>query len=830
METPSRDSHEPHPVNTTPGIGEPNPAPYFRRSVIVLAVMSVWIASGTSATELSAPLNLSSPGNLPAGLSSATWAEIHTAHRLSQRTVTPSAGGHQAKNPGQQWSTDFDGRGFLINPDKANWKWGLKVRSYGFSGAEKVVAGTANSSVNGTRLDYIWDENLSEWFVNDGSGLEHGFTLKSRPSGAAGPLQIVLDVRGDLHPEVEPGGLGAQFLDRRGVAAVTYRNLTVFDADNRMVPATLESVNEWRGTGLSEDGSDFFGAPDDRSIFHFGGPTQALRVSIDDRGARYPLTVDPLVQQAYLKASNSDAGDAFGAAVAVSGDTVVVGANAEDSAATSVDGDQTDNHASGAGAAYVFQRVGATWVQQAYLKASNADAGDAFGTAVAISGDTIVVGAYLEDGGSVGSPGSNSASASGAAYVFVRQGTSWSQQAYLKASNVGVNDYFGAAVAISGDTIVVGAPLEDSNSQVINGNQNNESAPGAGAAYVFVRNGTSWTQQAYLKAANAGANDVFGASVAASDGTVIVGAYLEASSATGINGNGDDDLAANSGAVYVFVREGAVWKQQAYLKASNTGQGDFFGNAVALAGNTAIVGAVGEDSNGAGPFGNPNDNSSADAGAAYIFVRTGAAWKQEAYLKAPNVGGSDHFGYAVALSGNVAAVGANGEDSSATGAQGEQADDSALDSGAVYVFSRVGTAWSVDYYLKAANTGAGDTFGGAVGLSGTILAVGAPAEDASGRGVNPSASDNNALDSGAVYLWDNLATVPSTLRDPTFADSQFFAWIQTEPAKTYFLEYVTALAETTWVEADRAQGNGTVKQLTDPTANGPRRFYRARIQ
>ncbi|HAB18715.1 MAG TPA: hypothetical protein DCE44_20030, partial [Verrucomicrobiales bacterium] len=112
--------------------------------------MSVWIASGTSATELSAPLNLSSPGNLPAGLSSATWAEIHTAHRLSQRTVTPSAGGHQAKNPGQQWSTDFDGRGFLINHDKANWKWGLKVRSYGFSGAEKVVAGTANSSVNGT--------------------------------------------------------------------------------------------------------------------------------------------------------------------------------------------------------------------------------------------------------------------------------------------------------------------------------------------------------------------------------------------------------------------------------------------------------------------------------------------------------------------------------------------------------------------------------------------------------------------------------------------------------------------------------------------------------
>src|SRR5258706_878753 len=165
--------------------------------------------------------------------------------------------------------------------------------------------------------------------------------------------------------------------------------------------------------------------------------------------------------------------------------------------------------------------------QQAYLKASNTGPGDRLGGSVAISGDTMVVGAYLEDSSATGVNGNqsdNNAVDSGAVYVFVRSGTNWSQQAYLKASNTGPGDGFGWFVAISGDTIVVAAPFEDSNTTGVNGNQGNNNATDSGAVYAFVRNGTNWSQQAYLKASNTGASDYFGWSVALSDDTVVVGA------------------------------------------------------------------------------------------------------------------------------------------------------------------------------------------------------------------------------------------------------------------------------------------------------------------
>src|SRR5690606_29875211 len=146
-------------------------------------------------------------------------------------------------------------------------------------------------------------------------------------------------------------------------------------------------------------------------------------------------------------------------------------------------------------------------------------------------------------------------SSSGAAYAFVRNGTEWTQQAYLKASNTGANDYFGYSVSISGDTIVVGAIYEDSNATGVNGNQNNNGASGSGAAYVFVRDGTTWTQQAYLKASNTGADDYFGYSVSISGDTIVVGAVQEASNATGVNGDQNNNGASGSGAAYVFVRD-----------------------------------------------------------------------------------------------------------------------------------------------------------------------------------------------------------------------------------------------------------------------------------
>jgi hypothetical protein len=241
--------------------------------------------------------------------------------------------------------------------------------------------------------------------------------------------------------------------------------------------------------------------------------------------------------------------------VAVCGDTAVVGAWHEDSSATGVNGDQGDNAAFDAGAAYVFTRSGTTWSQEAYLKASNADADDKFGGCVAVSGDTLLVGGYEEDSSATGVNGDqsdNSLSKAGAAYVFVRDGPSWSQQAYLKASNPGLVDEFGWSVAVSGDTLVVAAYEEDSDADGVNGDQGDDSAPKAGSAYVFARSGTSWSQEAYVKASRSDAYDFFGLCTAASGSTIVVGTSREDGSSTGVNGDSSDNGAQNAGAIYLF--------------------------------------------------------------------------------------------------------------------------------------------------------------------------------------------------------------------------------------------------------------------------------------
>lgn len=238
---------------------------------------------------------------------------------------------------------------------------------------------------------------------------------------------------------------------------------------------------------------------------------------------------------------------------------------------------------------------------------------------MAVSGDTVVIGAHLEDSSTTGvnSTPDQSAVLAGAAYVFVRSGTSWSQQAYLKASNTGVWDYFGSAVAVSGDTVVVGAPMEDSGTQGVNSTPNDAVAD-AGAAYVFVRNGTTWSQQAYVKASNNDPAARFGFSVAASGDLVVVGANWENSGTTGINST-PNTSASRSGAAYVFERNGTNWSQQAYLKASNTGADDNFGQSVSASGDTVVVGANEEDSGTTGINSTPNE-SAVGSGAAYIFT------------------------------------------------------------------------------------------------------------------------------------------------------------------------------------------------------------------
>jgi hypothetical protein len=269
--------------------------------------------------------------------------------------------------------------------------------------------------------------------------------------------------------------------------------------------------------------------------------------------------------------------------------------------------------------------------------------------------------------------------------VFTRTGGVWTQQAYLKASNTEAWDSFGASLALSGDTLVVGAPAEDSNATGVGGTQGDNSAVESGAAYVFTRTGGVWTQQAYLKASNTETGDSFGTSVALSGDTLVVGATQEDSNATGVGGTQSNNSALGSGAVYVFTRTGGVWTQQAYVKASNTEASDQFGATLTLAGDVLVVGAGFEDSNATGIGGNQADNTAATSGAVYVFRRTGGLWAHENYAKSSNAEAADTFRN-LALDGDTLVVGAIGEDSNATGVGGNQADNSASNSDAVYVF------------------------------------------------------------------------------------------------------------------------------------------------
>ena len=381
------------------------------------------------------------------------------------------------------------------------------------------------------------------------------------------------------------------------------------------------------------------------------------------------------------------------------GTRLAVGAYAEDSSAVGVGGEQANNNAAGSGAVYVFSRTGATWVQEAYIKASNTAYNDFFGLSVSLSADgtRLTVGAYREDSGATGIGGdqaNDSAADSGAVYVFSRTGTAWAQEAYVKASNAGADDSFGISVSLSPDGAVlsVGAGAESSSAMGIGGDQADNSLVGSGAVYVFSRTGTTWTQEAYVKASNPNARDYFGISVSlAMNGTrLAVGAWSEDSGATGVGGDQADNGAIQSGAVYVFARTGTTWTQEAYVKASNTQGGDNFGISVSLSsdGTRLAVSARNEGSSATGVGGNQLDNSASGSGAAYVFSRTGTTWAQEAYVKASIAGTSDWFGASVALSsdGTVLAAGARYESSSATSVGSDQADDTALGSGAVYVY------------------------------------------------------------------------------------------------------------------------------------------------
>lgn len=495
----------------------------------------------------------------------------------------------------------------------------------------------------------------------------------------------------------------------------------------------------------------------------------------------------------YIKATNTGDNDYFGYSVALSGDgnTLAVGAASsiaqgvvsnpgEDSNATGVGGDQTNNNAANSGAVYVYIRSGSFWAPQAYVKATNTDANDNFGYALALNhdGNTLAVGAHEEDSNATGIDGdqnNNSLALSGAVYVYVRSGNTWAPQAYVKASNTGFQNYFGYSLALSadGNTLAVGSALEKGTATGVGGNQTIIGATNYGAAYIFVRNGVAWSQQAYIKATNLGGGVLakyFGWSLALSaDGnTLAVGAIGEDSAATGVNGdpvcrNDRVNCSFESGAVYIYTRNSVTWSHQAYIKATNTGAGDQFGNAVALSGdgNTLAVGAWYEDSNATGIGGDQTNDNALNYGAVYVYTRSGTDWSPQAYIKPMNTGGS-HLNFSTSLAlngdGNILAVGTPNENNYAVGVRAIGSSPltfSAGQSGAVNTYVRSGGVWTQQTYVKASNTQTYDSFGHSVSLSadGNTLAVGATQEDSNATGVGGDQSNNSAGNSGAAYLY-----------------------------------------------------------------------------
>ncbi len=410
----------------------------------------------------------------------------------------------------------------------------------------------------------------------------------------------------------------------------------------------------------------------------------------------------------------------------------------------------------------VRRELASEFLQTTFIKASTRGQNDRFGEALAMDGDTMVVGVPEEDSGATGVGGNeldNSVISSGAAFVFVRDGATWRQQAYLKSPAPDADDRFGTSVAISGDLIVIGAPEEDSNAIGVGGNPLNNAAAQSGAAFVYRRTGGAWQFEAYLKPSNTVGGTVgkFGQAVAIDGTTIAVGALAEDGTGSGANpaqvANGNQ--AGDSGAAYVFVRTGTTWTQQAYLKGFASDPGDQFGCALDIDGDLLAVGARNEDGNGVGTSGDPANDSVFASGAVFTFVRNGTTWSTDAYIKASNREVGDEFGSCVALDGELLAVTALFEDSLAAGVDGNQLDNSAQNSGAVYAFARVGGQWIQEGYIKASNPETDDLFGESLALHDGLLLVGTSLEDSAAAGLD-AAQGNGGFSVGAAYLYTRV--------------------------------------------------------------------------
>jgi hypothetical protein len=683
--------------------------------------------------------------------------------------AVPQAGGFRVANSKHGLAAEFTPAAVRVRAGTASW--GLSLLGYGYSDAPSAATAVAPQAA-ANRVEYRRGD-LTEWYLNGPLGLEQGFTLAKAPGKSKGePLTLAFKLSGNLIASADATGKDAILSRADGTAALRYRGLTAQDAAGR-------ELRSW----LQVDG-------------------ERLWLRVDDTGARYPLVVDPFIEQARLFASDGAAGDRFGG-VALDGDTLVVGAAFDD-----VDG-KADQ-----GSAYVFVKAAGGWsepfTEQARLIASDGAANDVFGGA-AVSGDTIVVGAN-------GCPDANvcntqPVSAHGSAYVFVKPVGGWSgtltQQAKLIASDGASNDLFGTSVAVEGDTIVVGADWDD---RFI------------GSAYVFVKPDGGWsgirTQNAKLVASDRGAccgiGNVFGRSKISGD-TIVVGSLGK-----------DIGTFTDAGQAYVFVKPAGGWTgtrtENAKLLASDRAGSDRFGSSVAINGDTIAVGS-------------PQDDVGVSAtGSAYVFVKPPGGWTgtltERAKLIASDRGANDILGTGVLI--------VNADTVVATAPSADSA--LAPDAGAAYLFRKPAGGWSPtpplteSEKLTASDGATGDAFA-SISVSGYTFVVGAGRDDV-----------DTHVDQGSVYVFlreglpATLTLTPGSAESPAGTTHTVTAAVEdvsSQPVGGVIVRFtvtgsVTASGDCTTDTAGACSftyggpavsGSDDITAFADTDGNGVRHFY-----
>jgi hypothetical protein len=504
--------------------------------------------------------------------------------------VSAHEGGFRATSPGQHLSTSFAPAGVSVH--SGSTRLGLSLRAVGY-GASLRSLGEVAPSVKANRVLYA-RAGLSEWYANGPLGLEQGFTIPRAPSGhPAGALTLSMALSGNAHAALGAGGQSVS-LSRRGAPVLRYSGLSATDASGRVLHSWL-SLQAGR-----------------------------LLLRVDAAGARYPLRIDPFFQQGTKLVGAGETGKGlFGFSVALSpdGNTALIGGP----------GDNKET-----GAAWVFTRKEGKWTEQAKLTgASEVGAAD-FGFSVALGtkeGNTAIIGGPFDN------------SEVGAAWVFTRSGTTWTQQTKLTGGAEVGKGLFGTAVALAST---------EGNTAVVGGREDNTKL---GAAWVFTRSGTTWSEQTKLTGGGESAGGKLGVSAALSaDGNIAL-----------IGGPGNN---AFLGAAWVFTRSGTVWAEQAKLTGSAEISAPEFGAGVALSGegNTALIGG-------------PGNNIL--TGAAWVFTRSGTTWTQQGGKLTPSdENGKGQFGAAVALS-----------EAGNTGMIGGPEDNTEKRVGAAWFFDRPGTTW-----------------------------------------------------------------------------------------------------------------------------------------